>query len=168
MKNKIALFCILVVLCIDWLYEGSVRADSDSDSSSSSSSGEHKYKYGKKKNKNKYNYPAYPSPYEYNPYLNPYPQNNYNPYPYNQFMPPYQPNSYSPYPYNQFMPPYTPHQGTSAPSAGPNPSWNYNGPPNQQPAVSPGQAPQTQPASSIINHSLKVNKEYNEDGHHTS
>ncbi|KAH8341623.1 hypothetical protein KR059_012371 [Drosophila kikkawai] len=156
--KHLAVLSILLVL-------GGVLADSDS--SSDSSSGEHKSK--NTVTEHKYNYPAYP-PAQYG-YMQPYP---YNAYPYNQLMPQQYPNqapyAYPPYLYNPYMqaPPPYPYPPP------PNPNWNSNSPPNQQPPTQPASGPglptpyPQQGGSSVINHSLKVNKEYNEDGHHSS
>ncbi|XP_017848121.1 proline-rich proteoglycan 2-like [Drosophila busckii] len=172
---------------------GVARGDSDSDSSESGS-GEKRHN---KKHKNKYNNPAYqniyppagyPYPYPYNPY-GPPPQQypNANPYPYGpppQQYPNANPNPYGPPPqqYPNANPyPYPPPYGPYPPYQLP-----MNPPPYNQPpyivASTPGPAPQLYgpngsndssdqhygPASSVINHSLKVNKEYKENGHHTS
>ncbi|XP_043065335.1 circumsporozoite protein [Drosophila ficusphila] len=177
-----------VLLVLGFQYGEVVRADSDS--SDSSSSGERKQK--NKNSDHKYNNPAYPqggyNPYYYNqlnPSYPPPPMPGFGPYP-----PPPMPG-YPPYPYNPYMqapPPqqsnpsmYLPDPAASragypaSPGGGQNPGWNPNSPPNQQQPPQPTAGPGPQPSaqyppggSSVINHSLKVNKEYNEDGHHTS
>lgn len=190
MKSCAAIGVLLVLL----LQYEVVRTDSDSSDSSSSSSGEKKHKHSK--TKHKYNYPAYPNPgyppyqemggypsYLYNPYMPypPYPQmGGYPSYPYNLYMPPPPP----PPPHPQQAPPpsmYPPgpsgYPGGYPPQGAPgqNPVNNPNAIPNQPQAQQPASGPGSGPApnyppggSSVINHSLKVNKEYNEDGHHQS
>ncbi|KAH8298282.1 hypothetical protein KR018_012655, partial [Drosophila ironensis] len=197
-SGKMRIFlAICILLMLGWQHGGEVRADSDSDSDSDSSSGEHKKHKGKKHKYNNPAYPEpygqpypYPYPYPYNPYaynqvMPQYPA--YAPYPYNPYMqapPPMPPMPGQPgaYPSNPGQPggypaanPGQPAGYPPAPAAGqyPSPNWNPNASAQpqqpQQPSSAPGlPTPYPQPGSSVINHSLKVNKEYNEDGHHSS
>ncbi|KAI8042706.1 cyclin-K [Drosophila gunungcola] len=181
MWNWTAIGVLLVLGC---QCAGVVRADSDSDSDSSSS-GELKSK--PKTIEHKYNNPAYPTPYGFGYPYQPYGYNQMPPYPYPQ---PPMPGYYNPYRHTAPPPPpplmypppiYQPdpaaYRGAYPPQTGEGPTagWNANPPTNQvQPQQpSPGQgsgpsAPYPPGGSSVINHSLKVNKEYNEDGHHSN
>ncbi|XP_030377072.1 cyclin-K [Scaptodrosophila lebanonensis] len=135
-----------VITVLIWAYCDLGYADSDSSASSGSESGEsHHYRQGKH-HKDKYNRPAYPAyPNSYTPISPPY---YYGGYPYMTAPPtPPQPfNGMPPQPYPYPVPYYPPYAESSNPHL-------PSGP---------------QPASSVINHSLKVNKEYKEDGHHSN
>jgi len=127
---------------------------------------------------------GYGQPYQYNPYPYGYPPPNPQ---YPQYLPSamhvYPPvPGYPPIPgFNPYMlvpPPPPPQQAPPAPvypqaGTGQNPGYNPNSLPNQpqQPAPGQGTGPSSNyppGGSSVINHSLKVNKEYNEDGHHAT
>ncbi|KAM7354437.1 uncharacterized protein ACRADG_006094 [Cochliomyia hominivorax] len=170
MNRKQWLFGLFLVALI---YFVGVQADNDSGSGSGSDSNESGSGSGEKKNKHKkYNYPP-PGPQPYGPphYYNhpiyipqgpPTPYGGYYPPPppyYNygyqpQPAPPMQPNYY-PYPYGGYY-----NQPPPPPPAGP--SVQQPGTATQGPQGFPG----IPGGSSTINHSLKVNKEYTEDGHH--
>ncbi|XP_043649887.1 annexin A11 [Drosophila teissieri] len=183
MKSCVAIGVLLVLV----LQYGVVRVDGDSSDSSSSSSGEKNHKYTT--TEHKYNYPAYggagymppfpmyPYPMQYPTYPGYPPVGGYPPYPYNPYMPPPAPQVPQPAPPSPMYPPgpygyqggYPPQTGPGQNGAYPNALPNQPQPQQSAPGAGSGNAPNYPPGgSSVINHSLKVNKEYNEDGHHQS